>query len=105
SFEAEHDPEQARRLSHGLIVHETNKRAAAKTQFEVDNQHIDRGAACEVDSNAPDCFLGERQRDKVILWIMERVALARENYKNALLDLKMGELVKKPDELHWMLGL
>jgi hypothetical protein len=105
-LDAEHDQTRARGLSHGLLVHETMKRGPGKAkQFDVGNEHIDDGPACEADPGGTECFLADKQRERLVGWIERRVSTAQTNYKLALVDLKVAELVKKPDDLHWMLGL
>lgn len=89
--------EQSRGVSHG-----------ARQTGPTGDLYIDRGAACERDANAgasADCFLSGRQRDQLINKIMFRVVAARENFKHAVADLKTEELVKKPEDLHWILAL
>lgn len=69
------------------------------------NAHIDYGPKCEANPTASECFLDDKQRERLVGWIMRRVDKAGENYKLALADLKTAELVKKPEDLHWVLGL
>jgi len=71
----------------------------------VGNAAIDSGPSCEANPAASECFLVDKQRQRLEQWIMFRVGKAGENYKGALADLKVAELVKKPDDLGWVTSM
>lgn len=73
---------------------------------EVGDPYIDHGAVCEGkgDSTA-GCFLTDRQRDRLIGKFQLRCVTAATNYKIALTDIRVDELVKKDDDLNWVLSL
>lgn len=64
----------------------------------------DQGAHCD-DSYADGCFLNDRRRDHLITDIKLRVITAATNYKLALEQMRVAELLKKEDDLPWVLSL
>src|SRR3990172_9571413 len=71
----------------------------------LDNEYVTNGPTCEVNPSSADCFLAAKQRDRLIGWLTHYVQTAQTNYKLALVDLKMTELLKKPEDLNLVLGL
>jgi hypothetical protein len=51
------------------------------------------------------CFLSDPQRLRLIIEFKDRVQTASTNYKDALLELRVDELMKKEDDLNWVLSL
>jgi hypothetical protein len=74
--------------------------------YEVGDEYVDRDGVCEGKSDSvAGCFLTDRKRDKLINKLLSYVQTAQTNYKAALLELKVEELVKKEEDLHWVLSL
>jgi hypothetical protein len=70
----------------------------------------DHGAMCDPnrdgsDKGGPGCFMRPEQRHAVIDLLRDRIHRVQDNYKEALSDLKVVELLKKEDDLNWMLSL
>jgi hypothetical protein len=65
---------------------------------------IDRGAACDQDAG-DGCFLVDGQRMRLMVSLGERVQTAQTNYKFALTELRVDQLMKKEDDLNWVVGL
>jgi hypothetical protein len=73
---------------------------------EVGDPWIDHGAVCDgKDTATSGCLFTDWQRLKLIVDIKARVETAATNYKFALVELKMSELLKKEDDLPWVLSL
>lgn len=73
---------------------------------EVGSQWIDHNAVCAGnDQSTAGCFLEDGQRQRLIISFMDRVQTARNNYKDALINLRVDELMKKDDDLHWVVSL
>lgn len=72
--------------------------------FQMGDDYIDKGPACRGRSGA-DCFLVDDQRERLIATITRLIGTAQTNYKAALLDLKISELLKKEEDLNWVLVL
>lgn len=73
---------------------------------EVGDQWIDHGAVCDgKDDKTPGCFLADTQRGRLIIDFKDRVETASANYKIALVELKLAELMKKDDDVSWVLSL
>jgi hypothetical protein len=73
---------------------------------EVGDAWIDHGAACDgKDASAPGCFLTDWQRLRLIVDIKSRIETASTNYKIALTELRIAEMLKKDDDLPWVLAL
>jgi len=73
--------------------------------FELGDQFIDHGALCYgKDQNIAGCFLRDDQRTRLIGKFESRVLVALGNYKHALAELRVDELMKKDDDLHWVLS-
>jgi len=74
--------------------------------FELGEQFIDHGALCDgKDQNTAGCFLRDDQRKRLIDKFESRVLVAQSNYQHALAELRVDELMKKDDDLHWVLSL
>lgn len=73
--------------------------------YETGVAYADKGAACEVDSAAPGCFMTQRQRDRFDSLILKRVGDAQTNYKLALVEIKVDKLIEKDEDLNWVVGL
>lgn len=74
--------------------------------FEIGEQFIDHGALCDgKDQNTAGCFLKDDQRKRLIGKFESRVLVAQGNYQHALAELRVDELMKKDDDLHWVLSL
>lgn len=70
--------------------------------FAMGDDYIDKGPACEA-QDGPEClFKDDDQRERLIATITRLVLNAQRNYKDALLELKIGELLKKEDDLSWV---
>ncbi len=65
---------------------------------------IDNGARCD-GSYADGCFLTDGQRSRLIIRIMDRMVTAATNYKLALTQLRVDELLKKEGDLPWVISL
>lgn len=68
------------------------------------NTWIDNGAACDTKSG-DGCFLIASQRMRLMVELGERVMAAQTNYKLALVELRVDQLMKKEDDMNWVLGL
>lgn len=64
----------------------------------------DQGGKCD-DSNADGCFLRSDRRDHLITDIKIRLVTAATNYKLALEQMRVHELLKKEDDIPWVVGL
>lgn len=74
--------------------------------YDVGGQHIDHGAVCDgKDRSTTGCFLNDKQRDRLIQKFELFVLRAQMNYKLALAELRVDELMKKDDDLHWVVSL
>lgn len=73
--------------------------------YEVGDEYVDYGGACEGKGDAVGCFLTDRQRDKLVSKLYHFVQTAQTNYKLALVELKIEELLKKEEDLHWLISL
>jgi len=81
-------------------------RTNAVQGYELGDQHIDHGAVCDgKDDSTAGCFLADEQRERLIDKFERRVIVAQMNYKFALADLRVDELMKKDDDLHWVVSL
>jgi hypothetical protein len=82
-----------------------SKRNLVQT-YDVGDEYVDNEAVCEgKDDSVPGCFLTDRKRDKVINKLFLFVQTALTNYKLALVELKIDELLKKEEDLSWVLSL
>lgn len=78
----------------------------APRNAEVGSQWIDHDAVCAgKDQKTAGCFLEDAQRQRLIIDFKDRVQTARNNYKDALISLRVDELMKKDDDLHWVVSL
>lgn len=68
------------------------------------DQWVDQGAHCD-NSNAEGCFLNDGQRNRLIIKILDRLGRCANNYKFALEQMRVDELLKKEDDLHWVVSL
>lgn len=68
------------------------------------DQWIDKGAHCD-GSNADGCFLADAQRNRLIIKILDRINRSATNYKIALTQMRVDELLKKEDDLPWVVSL
>jgi hypothetical protein len=100
-----HSPVQWLNYLSGTPGKQTRVEQAAAQSRYVDNDYVLYGTACDADPATPGCFLSERDRDRFAGWIRDRIAAARENYKDAIGDVKLHLLTKKSDELHWLASL
>lgn len=74
--------------------------------YELGDQHIDHGAVCDAkDDSIASCFLNDGQRGRLIRKFESFVVVAQMNYKLALAELRVDELMKKDDDLHWVVSL
>lgn len=74
--------------------------------YDVGDQHIDHGAVCDgKDDTTAGCFLTDAQRARLIRKFELFVIGAQVNYKLALAELRVDELMKKDDDLHWVVSL
>jgi len=76
-----------------------------KQGYRIGHDHIDDGAACEAAPQGTGCFLSEKQRDRLIRDIGLLMADVKTNYKLAIVDLKITELLKKEEDLSWVVSL
>ncbi|MDB4956523.1 MAG: hypothetical protein JWO36_4092 [Myxococcales bacterium] len=73
---------------------------------QVGDAWIDHGAVCDGRTDpAHGCFLHDPQRLRLIIDFKDRVQTAATNYKIALTQLRVDELVQKDDDLNWVLSL
>lgn len=74
---------------------------------EVGDTWIDHGAKCDGTdgSGANGCFMADAQRSRLIVDLKILVVGAATNYKLALEALRVDELLKKDDDLNWVLSL
>ncbi len=73
---------------------------------EVGSPWIDHDLVCAgKDKTTAGCFLEDGQRQRLTLSFLDRVQTARNNYKDALIELRVDELMKKDDDLHWVLSI
>lgn len=74
--------------------------------MEVGDQWIDHGSVCDgKDTSTPGCFMDNVQRMKLVIDLKMRAIAAAQNYKFALVELKFEELLKKEEDLPWVLSL
>jgi hypothetical protein len=72
----------------------------------VGDEYVDQEGICEAKPpGMPACFLPNRKRDKLIAKLFQHVQTAQTNYKLALVELKIAELLKKEEDLSWVLSL
>lgn len=76
-----------------------------KQSYRIGHDHIDDGPACEADPQGVGCFLSVRQRDRVIRDIGLFLETVKTNYKLAIVELKITELLKKEEDLNWVISL
>ncbi len=71
--------------------------------YQLGDDYIDNGLACEV-GDGPGCLWAkdDRQRERLLTTITRLVLNAQRNYKDAILELKIGELLKKEEDLSWV---
>ena len=74
--------------------------------YDLGVHFLDHGAVCDgKDENTTGCFLRDGQRLRLINDFMILVVNAMGNYKDALTDLRIEELLKEDDDLHWVVSL
>jgi hypothetical protein len=85
----------------------TVKPAPSDYQFtaETGDRWADHGSFCDGKAQTPICFMSDPQRQKFIVDIKDRILRAGENYKHALQQLRVDELMKKEEDLSWVLSL
>ena len=72
----------------------------------LDNDWASHGAKCDgMDANTPGCFLDDAVRLRFLIDFKGDVITAATNYKLALEELRVEELMKKQDDLNWVLSL
>ena len=79
-----------------------------KTTHSADDigEHFEREAACHgKDRGTEGCFLSDRARDKLIGDLRVRAVAASSQFNAAITELKIEELIKKPEDMHWAWGL
>lgn len=73
---------------------------------KVGEKYIDDGAVCDGKGlETPGCLFEDAQRARLIADLDKRIGDALSNYKDALLELKVEELMKKEADLHWAASL
>jgi len=73
---------------------------------KVGDQYIDHGPLCEGrDDRTAGCFMNDKQRGRLIGKLENHIVRAQMNYKHALAALRVDELMKKDDDLHWVVSL
>jgi len=71
----------------------------------VGNEWVWHGAKCDgKDAVTPGCFLDDSVRLRYLIDFKKNVGTAATNYKIALGDLRIDELMKKEDDLNWVLS-
>ena len=81
-------------------------KATGVDAVETGNDWLDHGAKCEGQGGkATGCLFPDEQRKRVIGEFREHVQSAATNFKFAVAELKLEELMKKEEDLHWVLGL
>lgn len=65
---------------------------------------VDQGAHCD-NSYADGCFLGEAQRTRLVIKILDRLNRCATNYKLALEQMRVDELLKKEEDIPWIISL
>jgi hypothetical protein len=87
-------------------VEPTPGKTTGLPSVEVGDHWIDQGSACDgKDSKTPGCFLTDWQRLKLVVKLKLLIEKAVTNYKLALVELKFEELMKKADDIPWVLTL
>jgi len=67
---------------------------------------LEQGAYCDRDDNQdPGCIFSEDVRKRLLARLDRNFLLACSNYKAALAELKIEELLKKDDDLHWIISM
>lgn len=110
----EHDRQLADR-GHGVTADDLVKEPdvakamphrAAPGSSKVGNPWIDRGAVCDGQpAGTAGCLYEDNQRLRLIMLIQHRITAAATNLKIAAQDLRIAELMKKEDDLPWVLSL
>lgn len=73
--------------------------------WDVGVAYVDKGPRCEAGAS-PGCFMGPGQRGRLIQLAIDRVSSgAQTNYKIALTQLRVDQLIKKDDDLNWVISL
>ena len=84
---------------------EPGKRNLVQSTY-LGNQWGDRGARCDGhDAQTPGCFLTDEVRLRYLIDFKGDVSTAATNYKLALQQIRFEELLKKDDDLNWVLTL
>jgi hypothetical protein len=75
--------------------------------YDIGVAYADKGPRCEASGgSSPGCFMSAGQRGRLIQLAIDRVSsLAQTNYKLALTQLKVDQLIKKDDDLGWVISL
>ncbi len=79
------------------------KRNLVQSQF-LGNKWGDHGAKCD-GNDGPGCFLADDVRLRYLIDFKDDVRTAATNYKLALQALRFEEMLKKEDDLNWVLAL
>ena len=79
------------------------KRNLVQSQL-LGNQWGDHGAKCD-GNDGPGCFLADDVRLRYLIDFKDDVRTAATNYKLALQALRFEEMLKKEDDLNWVLAL
>lgn len=72
--------------------------------FEVGHPWVDRGEVC-AGKVSSECFLDEAQRGRLVAHFSQLITRALVNYKLALVALQVEELLKKDEDLPWVVAL
>jgi len=64
-----------------------------------------QGVAPGARPEKPGCFLPDDKRARLLMSFTRRVTVAQTNYKLALEQMRVDELLKKDDDVNWVLGL
>lgn len=65
----------------------------------------DNDARCATKGDSAGCFMSPGQRQRFEILLLDEIQTAQTNYKLALIELKVDELVEKDDDLNWMASI
>lgn len=66
---------------------------------------VDQGAACDRETGDSACMLNIQQRRDLLLLLMPRISDAGTNYKLAIQDLRIDQLLEEEEDLSWVASL
>lgn len=67
--------------------------------------YADNDSKCATKGDNAGCFMSAGQRQRFEILLLDEIQTAQTNYKLALVELKIDELVEKDDDLNWMASM